>query len=132
MVLFSCPTITTLEQLRFQFYTDGNTDFWNNHTEQDARDIIKNEPDRYQFKSTDPKDALSKLAIPGLWLFGGRDIQIPVDICIKQLNTLKVQGKSFEYALFSTLGHNTAYANTSAPVDISIHWIKQKAMNRNK
>ncbi|WP_299668182.1 hypothetical protein [uncultured Polaribacter sp.] len=27
MVLFSCPTITTLEQLRFQFYTSGRTDF---------------------------------------------------------------------------------------------------------
>ena len=37
MVLFSCPTITTLEQLRFQFYTNGNTNFWKNHTEADAR-----------------------------------------------------------------------------------------------
>ncbi len=27
MVLFSCPTITTLEQLRFQFYTNGDADF---------------------------------------------------------------------------------------------------------
>lgn len=27
MVLFSCPTITSLEQLRFQFYTNGNTNF---------------------------------------------------------------------------------------------------------
>ncbi|MEL6135198.1 MAG: alpha/beta hydrolase, partial [Bacteroidota bacterium] len=32
MVLFSCPTITTLEQLRFQFYTDGRADFWEHHT----------------------------------------------------------------------------------------------------
>ena len=32
MVLFSCPTITTLEQLRFQFYTNGNNNFWGNHT----------------------------------------------------------------------------------------------------
>jgi len=27
MVLFSCPTITSLEQLRFQFYTNGDTNF---------------------------------------------------------------------------------------------------------
>ena len=32
MVLFSCPTISTLEQLRFQFYTNGDSDFWEDHT----------------------------------------------------------------------------------------------------
>ena len=129
MVLFSAPTVTTLEQLRFQFYTDGRTDFWENHTEADAREHIKNDPDRYQFTSTNPKIALSNLSIPGLWLFGGKDIQIPVKLCIEHLNELKVQGKPFEYKLFSTLGHNTAFANTTAPVDISIRWIKQKALN---
>jgi pimeloyl-ACP methyl ester carboxylesterase len=129
MVLFSAPTVTTLEQLRFQFYTDGRTDFWENHTEADAREHIKNDPDRYQFTSTNPKITLSNLSIPGLWLFGGKDIQIPVKLCIEHLNELKVQGKPFEYKLFSTLGHNTAFANTTAPVDISIRWIKQKALN---
>ena len=129
MVLFSAPTVTTLEQLRFQFYTDGRTDFWENHTEADAREHIKNDPDLYQFTSTNPKITLSNLSIPGLWLFGGKDIQIPVKLCIEHLNKLKVQGKPFEYKLFSTLGHNTAFANTTAPVDISIHWIKQKVLN---
>ncbi len=128
MVLFSCPTITTLEQLRFQFYTNGQTDFWENHSEADAREHIKNDPDRYQFIATDPKESLSAISIPGLWLFGENDIQIPVGICIEDLNTFKAQGKSFEYSLFSTLGHNTAFANTTAPVNISIHWIKQKAL----
>ena len=132
MVLFSCPTVTTLEQLRFQFYTDGRTDFWENHTEADAREHINNDPDRYQFTSTDPKVALSTLSIPGLWLFGEKDIQIPVKLCIEHLNTFKVQGKLFEYCLFSTLGHNTAFANITAPVDISIHWIKQKALKIKK
>ena len=46
MVLFSCPTITTLEQLRFQFYTNGNNNFWENHTEVDAREHTKNEADQ--------------------------------------------------------------------------------------
>lgn len=133
MVLFSCPTITTLEQLRFQFYTDGRTDFWEDHTDADVREHIKNDPDRYQFTDTDPKVALNTLLIPGLWLYGEKDIQLPVKLCIEQLNTLKVQGKPFEYSLFSTLGHNTAFANTTtAPVDISIHWIKQKALNIKK
>lgn len=125
MVLFSCPTITTLEQLRFQFYTNGRTDFWENHTEEDAREHIKNDPDRYQFKATDPKDALKTLSIPGLWLFGEKDIQIPVKMCIEHLNTLKLENKPFEYVLFPSLGHNT---NKTEPINISINWIKQKSL----
>jgi dienelactone hydrolase len=132
MVLFSCPTITTLEQLRFQFYTAGRSDFWENHTESDAREHIKNDPDKYQFTSTDPKISLGKLSIPGLWLFGEKDIQIPVKMCIDKINVLKAQGKSFEYTLFPALGHSTAFANDKEPVDISIHWIKQKAMGIKK
>ena len=132
MVLFSCPTITTLEQLRFQFYTNGNNNFWENHTEAEAREHIKNDSDRYQFTATDPKNYLNTLSIPGLWLFGEKDIQIPVKLCIEQLNTFKVQGKPFEYTLFSTLGHNTSSDDITETVDISIQWIKQKALNIKK
>lgn len=132
MVLFSCPTITTLEQLRFQFYTNGNNNFWENHTEADAREHIKNDTDRYQFVATDPKIPLNTLTIPGLWLFGEKDIQIPVKLCIEQLNTLKAQGKAFEYTLFSKLGHNTAFDNDTTAFDISIQWIKQKTLNSKK
>jgi pimeloyl-ACP methyl ester carboxylesterase len=126
MVLFSCPTITTLEQLRFQFYTNGNINFWENHTESEAREHIKNDTDRYQFTATDPKNSLNTLSIPGLWLFGEKDIQIPVKLCIEQLNTFKVQGKPFEYTLFPTLGHNTSSINITEPFDISIQWIGQR------
>ena len=132
VVLFSCPTITTLEQLRFQFYTNGNNNFWENHTESNAREHINNDPDRYEFTATDPKISLNTLLIPGLWLFGEKDIQIPVKLCIEQLNTLKAQGNPFEYTLFSKLGHNTASDNDRKPVDISIQWIKQKALNIKK
>lgn len=132
MVLFSCPTITTLEQLRFQFYTNGNNDFWENHTESDAREHLKNDPDRYQFVATDPKTTLNTLSIPGLWLFGEKDIQIPVKLCIEQLNVLKAQGKPFEYTLFPKLGHNTSFDKDTAPVDISIQWIKQQTLKIKK
>ncbi len=132
MVLFSCPTITTLEQLRFQFYTNGNNNFWENHTEAEAREHTNNDPDRYQFVATDPKISLNTLSIPGLWLFGEKDIQIPVKLCIEQLNAFKAQGKPFEYTLFPALGHNTVSDNSTEPVDISIQWIKQKALNIKK
>ncbi|MBP6385782.1 MAG: alpha/beta hydrolase [Pseudarcicella sp.] len=132
MVLFSCPTITTLEQLRFQFYTNGNDNFWENHTDIEALDHTKNDLDKFQFVATDPKKSLNTLSIPGLWLFGEKDIQVPVKMCIEQLNAFKVQGKPFEYALFSTLGHNTSSNNISVPFDISIQWIKQKTLNKKK
>ena len=122
MVLFSCPTITTLEQLRFQFYTNGNNNFWENHKEAEAREHIKNDVDRYQFAATDPKTSLTTLSIPGLWLFGENDLQIPVKLCIEQLNKLKAQGKPFEYMLFSKLGHNTAFGNDPTPFKISIQF----------
>ncbi len=125
MVLFSSPTITTLEQLRFQFYTNGREDFWANHTDQDAREHTENDPDKYQFKATDPKVSLNALSIPGIWLFGEKDIQVPVKMCIEQLNALKAQGKPFEYVLFPSLGHNT---NKAEPLDIAISWIKEKAL----
>ena len=129
MVLFSCPTITSLEQLRFQFYTNGNTNFWVNHTEEDARYHIKNDSDRYQFISTDPKVALRNISAPSLWLFGEKDIQIPVKLCIEQINTLKSEGKPFEYTLFSNLGHNTPFPDDKSPVEIAINWIKEKTKN---
>ncbi len=129
MVLFSCPTITTLEQLRFQFYTNGNTNFWENHTQAEALEHIKNDPDKYQFVPTDPKASLNTLSIPGLWLYGEKDIQIPVKLCIEHLNTFKAQGKPFEYVLFSKLGHSTSSRNDTEPFDIAVQWIKQKTLN---
>lgn len=129
MVFFSGPTITTLEQLRFQFYTNGDNDFWDSHTLNEAMEHTLNDSDRYQFVATDPKDFLNSLSIPGLWLFGEKDIQIPVKMCISQLDTFKGQGKPFDYALFPSLGHTISSANETAPFDTSIRWIKQNISN---
>jgi pimeloyl-ACP methyl ester carboxylesterase len=128
MVLFSGPTVTTLEQLRFQFYTAGRTDFWEHHSETDAREHIQNDPDRFQFAPTDPKESLAALTIPGLWLFGGKDIQIPTNLCIEQLQALKAQGKPFDYVVFPELGHRTGFAG-SALVAFAIEWIKTKSQD---
>lgn len=124
MILFSGPVVTTLEQLRFQFYTQGNSSFWNTHTEAEALGHIRSDPDRYQFAGTDPCDALATLSIPGLWIFGGKDIQAPVHLSIENLNVLKVKGKPYEYKLFSDLGHNTASSKSQEPVRLAIQWIK--------
>lgn len=124
MILFSGPVVTTLEQLRFQFYTEGKSQFWDTHTEADAREHTHHDADRYQFTATDPSDALAQLSIRGLWLFGGKDVQIPVGLSIEKLNEFKAQGKSYEYHLFPDLGHNTASFKSQEPLNLAIQWMR--------
>jgi fermentation-respiration switch protein FrsA (DUF1100 family) len=82
MILWSGPLVTTLEQLRFQYLTDGNADFWDHHSEAEAREHIRSDPDRYSFVATDPVDSLRKLSLPGLWLYGGRDVSVPTGLSV--------------------------------------------------
>ena len=124
MAIFSGALITVKEQLRFQFYTDGDSKFWDTHSEEDARKHVFNDPDRYEFIDTNPNDILSKLSIPGFWIFGGKDIQVPVYLSIEHLDILKSKGKHYEYKLFPNLGHNTAFSDSEEPMKDVINWIK--------
>lgn len=124
MILFSGPVVTTLEQLRFQFYTQGNAKFWDTHTEAETHEHVRNDPDRYQFTATAPSETLAKLSVPGLWIFGGKDVQIPVRLSIEQLDVFKAQGKSYEYELFPELGHNTSFSKSEEPFNRALQWIK--------
>lgn len=132
MVLFSGPTITSLEQLRFQFHTNGAPNYWENHSEAEAHEHIKTDPDRFQFTPADPKHSLSDLDIPGLWLYGAKDIQVPAQLCIEQLTRLKKEGKPYDYGLYPNLGHNTASASDETPVEDAMLWIKQRALEYKK
>ncbi len=124
MTIFSGALITVKEQLRFQFYTNGNSNFWDTHTDEDARQHTMNDPDKYEFTDTNPLDALSKVSIPGLWIYGGKDIQVPVNLSIEYLNALKSKGKKYEYKLFPALGHNTAFSKDEEPMNMALKWMK--------
>ena len=123
MVLFSGPVVSAREQLRFQFFTQGKANFWETHTEAEAREHLHHDPDRYQFADTDARSILATLAIPGLWLFGGQDVQAPVRLSMEHLDTLKAQGKLYQYRLFPALGHDTASAQSNEPVEAALRWI---------
>lgn len=129
MTIFSGALITVKEQLRFQFYTNGNQNFWNTHSEEEARKHVFNDPDKYEFIDTDPKDVLAKVSIPGFWIFGGKDIQVPANLSIEYLKVLKSKGKPYEYKLFPNLGHNTAFSDDEEPMKDAINWIKNKKTN---
>lgn len=130
MTIFSGALITVKQQLRFQFYTNGNSGFWDTHTEEDARKHIMTDPDRYEFTDTDPLNTLSQLSVPGLWIFGGRDIQVPVNLSIEHLNALKSKNRYYEYKLYPALGHNTAFSDSEEPVEYAINWIKKQKMTQ--
>ncbi len=124
MVLFSGPVVSAREQLRFQFFTNGDPRFWETHTEAEAREHLRHDPDRYQFADTDARSLLATLAIPGLWLFGGQDIQAPVRLSMEHLDTLIAWGKPYRYQLFPSLGHDTSSTQANEPVEAAIRWME--------
>jgi uncharacterized protein len=125
MVLFSGPLVTAREQLRFQFYTNGEPTFWNTHSEAEARKHILTDPDRFSFTDTDPRDALGELSIPGLWMFGSKDVLTPVVLSLERLSALKETGKPYEYQLYPDGDHNMlSMGKTGQDVlDVAIRWI---------
>ena len=130
ITIFCGSLVTVKEQLRFQFYTNGDKDFWDTHSEEDARKHVYNDPDKYEFIDTNPKDILSKLSIPALWIFGGKDIQVPVNLSIEYLDVLKSKGKQFEYKLYTNLGHSTAFSEDDEPMKEAIDWLKNVAKSK--
>jgi pimeloyl-ACP methyl ester carboxylesterase len=71
-------------------------------------------------KDTDPSESLSKLSIPGLWIFSDNDGSIPVDLSIARLQRLRRVGHRYDYVLFSGLGHN----NMSRSFATATDWIR--------
>jgi uncharacterized protein len=122
MVLWSGPVVTTLEQLRLQFLTDGRADFWDQHTETAARAHTHSDSDRHVFVATDPADSLRKLFIPGLWLYGGRDVNVPVSSSIERLDSLAAGGHPFEHRYFPQASHQLQ-GDEALPA--LLYWLKR-------
>ncbi|MEM1190347.1 MAG: alpha/beta hydrolase [Pseudomonadota bacterium] len=55
---------------------------------------------------SDPVASLRQISIPGLWIFGGKDGSIPVDLSMERLDVLREEGLPYEYVLFSESGNN--------------------------
>jgi hypothetical protein len=124
MVLWSGPLVTTHEQLRFQDFTEQQADFWDHHTEAQVRErIVSGASDRLHFADDDPLDALKNLSIPGLWLYAGRDVNVPVGLSIERLKTLTDQGKPLEYQLLPPSGQKL---DEKAAFTATVAWIQAR------
>jgi pimeloyl-ACP methyl ester carboxylesterase len=68
-------------------------------------------------KDTDPRDSLAALRIPGLWIFGGKDGSVPVDLSIRRLQGLRTEGHAYDHVLVPDVGHDNmaeTFANATA------------------
>jgi pimeloyl-ACP methyl ester carboxylesterase len=126
MVLWSGPVETTHEEVLFeQMVTGGDPEFWDHHTNEEVQKTMSGIPDRFVWPDFDPRAALSKLKIPGLWFFGGRDRKVYVDLSIDNLNALIAAGHiNYSYMLFPGYDHNLAGEQRDV-IDPLLAWIRQ-------
>jgi pimeloyl-ACP methyl ester carboxylesterase len=125
MILWSGPLVTTLEQLRFQFLTDGKEEFWDHHTDAEAHDHVRSDPDCYSFVASDPIDSLRQLTIPSLWLYGERDVSVPVGMSIERLEPLTASGKPFKYLVYPGSGHELPFREA---LSASVGWLNKSVV----
>lgn len=125
IVLWSGPVVTTHEQRIFQNITREDPDFWKAHTQAQVDDMMEKSADHFTFGDTDPRDVLRRLTIPGLWIFGGQDSSVPVELSINRLSSLDSEKKShFEYRVFPSYGHNLVNRDIFI---YTLDWIRKTA-----
>ena len=82
---------------------------------------------RAEGTDVDPQPSLRQLAIPGLWLFGGTDVQIPTELSARQLAALIAEGRSnFEQRTLPEAAHAMHGAGVEA-YRITLDWMRARA-----
>jgi len=123
IVLWSGPVCKVSEEDIFSIYTRDK----DGAVVPPYREALASRTEKYIWpgflgKDTDPAETLVKLSIPGLWIFGGNDGSIPVDLSIERLQTLRRTGHPFDYVLFSGQGHN----NMDVTFATAVEWIGRR------
>ena len=131
MVLFSGAVETTHEDVRFEYLAMDDNGFWDHHTHEDMKTLIRPPLSAVPYLGTtdwadlDPREALSKLSIPGLWMFGGRDRNMDVDLSIERLNGLiAAQHGNYAYRTYPDYDHQLGGINADV-IDPSVEWIRK-------
>jgi len=121
--LWSGPVCTISEQLHFQDWAEKNMAFWKTHTQRQVEQYMKSV--QYRADDVDPRASLSRLSIPGLWLFGADDNIIPVRLSVGRLENLVHRGHgNFEYRIFQGYGHNVFDSPRAPAYRFMIQWIR--------
>lgn len=121
LLLWSAPVCRVSEEDIYSKYTN-DLDGAQVPSYEEALNARKTEyvwPD-FLGRDTDPSESLAGIAAPGFWIFGQSDGSIPVDLSVRRLQALIVDGRAYDYVLVPGRGHNNM-ADTFA---IAVDWIK--------
>lgn len=127
MVLWSGPVCTLGEELHFSTFAKKLQDFSMYTYAAEMREHMRSVPHRTD--DFDPRTVLSNLSLPSLWVFGGRDDSIPVELSVSRLEGLIKDGHpDFEYRVFPEGGHGLDYPGKAPEAyHFMIDWIRSTA-----
>lgn len=108
-VLMSSPAVPVSMEMKYSRIAARNPKLLDVYslTEIDSillHESIHNRIYRSLFPAFDPLPYFHKIDIPVLWIFGGQDLSIPVNLCIRQLNTL--ENSNTEIWQYPECGHS--------------------------
>jgi uncharacterized protein len=127
MVLWSGPVCTVSEELHFSAFAQKIPDFSMEAAAGRVRKHMESTPRRED--DWDPREVLAGLSLPTLWIFGGRDNSIPVELSTVRLQEMIESGhRNFEYRIFPEQGHSLDYP-TAHPegYEFMLRWMSEHA-----
>jgi uncharacterized protein len=125
MVLWSGAVETTHEDVLFEQLALPDPAFWDHHTHDEVQTIMEKTEDHIAWPSFDPRAALSRLKIPGLWFFGGRDRNVDVDRSVARLKELNAAGHpNYSYRMFPEYDHGLGGEREDV-INPSLAWIRR-------
>lgn len=126
MVLWSGAVETTHEDVLFEHVAQPDKGFWDHHAHEEVPKMMAAVTEHMPWANCDPRAALSKLKIPGLWMFGGRDRNVNVDLPITRLKELIADGHpEYSYQMFPDYAHNLGGEQEDV-LEPCLAWIRER------
>jgi len=125
IVLWSGAVETTHEDVRFEMLAAA-PDFWDHHTHAEALSLLNDSNSvAFAWADFDPRTALDQLKIPGLWIYGGRDRNVDVDLSIERLKGLITHGHAnYGYRLYPSYDHQLGHFSVDM-IRSTVEWIRK-------
>jgi alpha-beta hydrolase superfamily lysophospholipase len=125
MLLWSGAVETTHEDIQFERLALAEPDFWDHHTHEDVKKLLSTATDNVEWADFDPRDSLARLKIPGLWVYGGRDRNVNVDLSIERLEMLRSAGHpNYSYRVLPDYDHRLGGINQDV-IEPDVAWIRE-------
>jgi uncharacterized protein len=126
MVLWSGAVETTHEDVLFEEAALPDPAFWDHHTHQEVQEMMAGAVDHLTWADFDPREAFSKLEIPGLWMFGGRDRNMNADLSTARLKELIAAGHhNYSYRMFPGYDHGLGGEQEDV-LEPCLAWIRER------